>query len=108
MAMDRPSPILWRFVFFLIEVYLQCFVSFRYQQSDLVIYGYIHMCTYKYIEIYIYIHTHTHTHTFGDFPGSPVVKNLPCNTGDTGLIPGPGIEIPHATGQLSLHAATKT
>ena len=25
-----------------------------------------------------------------NFPGGPVVKNLPCNAGDTGLIPGPG------------------
>ena len=24
----------------------------------------------------------------GDIPGSPVVKNLPCNAGDMGLIPG--------------------
>ena len=24
------------------------------------------------------------------FPGGPVVKNLPANTGDKGLIPGPG------------------
>ena len=31
----------------------------------------------------------------------PVVKNLPSNTGDTGLIPGQGTETPHATGQLS-------
>ena len=23
-----------------------------------------------------------------DFPGGPMVKNLPCNAGDTGLIPG--------------------
>ena len=26
----------------------------------------------------------------GGFPGGPVVKNLPCNAGDTSLIPGPG------------------
>ena len=26
----------------------------------------------------------------GDFPGGPVVKNLPVNAGDTGWIPGPG------------------
>ena len=26
-----------------------------------------------------------------NFPGGPVVKNLPCNAGDTGLIPGPGV-----------------
>ena len=26
----------------------------------------------------------------GDFPGGPVVKNLPCNAGDAGLIPGRG------------------
>ena len=25
-----------------------------------------------------------------DFPGCPVVKNLPSNTGDVGLIPGQG------------------
>ena len=25
-----------------------------------------------------------------DFPGGPVVKNLPANAGDTGWIPGPG------------------
>ena len=25
-----------------------------------------------------------------DFPGGPVVKNSPANSGDTGLIPGPG------------------
>ena len=24
------------------------------------------------------------------FPGGPVVKNLPCNAGDTGSIPGLG------------------
>ena len=26
----------------------------------------------------------------GDFPGGAVVKNLPANEGDMGLIPGPG------------------
>ena len=24
------------------------------------------------------------------FPGGPVVKNLPCDAGDTGSVPGPG------------------
>ena len=38
----------------------------------------------------------------GDFPGGPVVKNLPCNAGDAGLIPGQGTKIPHALRQLSL------
>ena len=28
--------------------------------------------------------------TPGDFPGGPVVKNLPCNVGNTGSIPGCG------------------
>ena len=37
---------------------------------------------------------------WGCFPGGSVVKNLPCNTGDMGSIPG------HAE-QLSLHAATR-
>ena len=25
-----------------------------------------------------------------DFPGGPMVKNLPANAGDTGSVPGPG------------------
>ena len=39
-----------------------------------------------------------------DFPGGPVVKNLPANRGDMGSITGP--EIPHATEQQSLSATT--
>ena len=31
-----------------------------------------------------------------DFPGGPVVKNLPYNAGDTGSIPGQGTKFPHA------------
>ena len=42
----------------------------------------------------------------GDFPGHPVVKNLSCKAGDTGLIPGQGTKIPHATEQLSPCATT--
>ena len=37
-----------------------------------------------------------------DFPGGPVIKNMPCNKGDVGSIPGQGTKIPHAAGQLSL------
>ena len=36
-----------------------------------------------------------------DFPGGPVVKNLPSNAGDTGLIPGQEAKVLHASGQLS-------
>ena len=42
----------------------------------------------------------------GDFPGGPVVKNLPSNGEDTSLIHGWGTKIPHASGQLSWRAAT--
>ena len=35
-----------------------------------------------------------------DFPGGPVAKKPPSNAGDAGSIPGWGIKIPHATGQL--------
>ena len=42
--------------------------------------------------------------TQGDFPGGPVVKNLPANAEDMDLISGPGTKIPHAIGQLSPHA----
>ena len=30
-----------------------------------------------------------------DFPGSPVVKNLPCNAGELVSIPGQGTQSPH-------------
>ena len=43
---------------------------------------------------------------FWDFPGGPVVKNLSCNAGDSGSIPGRGTEVLHARGQLSPHTAT--
>ena len=43
---------------------------------------------------------------WGDFPGGPVVKNLPSNEGHVGLIPGRGTKIPHAAGQLSLRTTT--
>ena len=33
---------------------------------------------------------------------APVVKNLPSNEEDMGLIPGQGTKIPHAAEQLSL------
>ena len=48
-----------------------------------------------------WIHFAVNINPFWDFPGGPVVKNLPSNAGDVGLIPGRGIKIPHATGQLS-------
>ena len=35
-----------------------------------------------------------------------MVKNLSCNAGDTGSIPGQGIKIPHVAGQLSPHTTT--
>ena len=44
-----------------------------------------------------------------DFLGGPVVKNLPCNVGDAGLIPSQGIKILralHVVEQLSSHAIT--
>ena len=37
-----------------------------------------------------------------------MVKNLPCNAGDSGSIPGQGTKVSPAVGQLSLSAATKT
>ena len=37
----------------------------------------------------------------GDFPGGPVVENLLANAGYMGLIPGWGLKVPRASGQLS-------
>ena len=41
-----------------------------------------------------------------DFPGSPVIKNLPANAGVTGSTSGPGTKIPHGLVQLSTCSAT--
>ena len=47
----------------------------------------------QYISIY-----KTKTWKFSwDFPGGPVVKNLPSSAGDVGSIPGQGTKIPHAS-----------
>ena len=43
----------------------------------------------------------------GDFLGSPVVKNPPCNAGDASSIPDWGTQIPCATRQLSLDSTTR-
>ena len=42
-----------------------------------------------------------------DFPGGPVVKNLPCSVGDMGSIPGQESKILRAAEQLILCATTK-
>ena len=42
----------------------------------------------------------------GDFAGGSVVKNLPSNAGDAGLIPGQGTKFPHAVEQLRSNATT--
>ena len=42
-----------------------------------------------------------HKAGLGGFPGGPVVKNPPCNAGDSHSIPGGGTKIPHAAEQLS-------
>ena len=44
---------------------------------------------------------------FGDFPGGPVVKNLPSNAGDVSST-RQETKIPHASGQQSPSAATET
>ena len=45
---------------------------------------------------------------YWDFPGGPVVKNLPSNAGNMGSILGRGTKIPHAVGQLSPSTAMNT
>ena len=42
----------------------------------------------------------------GNFPGGPVVENLPFNSGHSGLIPNQETKIPHAARQLSPCTAT--
>ena len=37
----------------------------------------------------------------GDFPGAPMVKNLPCNVEDEGSLSGGEAKIPRAVEQLS-------
>ena len=40
---------------------------------------------------------------YRDFPGGPVVKNLPSKAGNVGSILGWGTKIPHASGELRSH-----
>ena len=42
----------------------------------------------------------------GDFCGVPMVRNLPCNAGNQGLIPSWEIKIPGASEQLSMSTST--
>ena len=44
----------------------------------------------------------------GNFPGGPVLKNLPYNTRDSISFPGRGIKIPHASVQFSLSAVSNS
>ena len=44
--------------------------------------------------------------TPGDFPGGPIVKNLPCNAGDVGSVPGQGTKILYAIEQQIPNATT--
>ena len=46
-------------------------------------------------------------HLNRDFPGSPVVGNLPSNAREGGSIPGRGTKILYTTGQLSPGATTR-
>ena len=42
----------------------------------------------------------------GDFAHGPMAKNLLCNPGDSGSIPGWGTKIPHAPGKLCRQTST--
>ena len=42
-----------------------------------------------------------------DFPGGPVVKNLPCNARGLDWIPDRGTKIPQSVGQLSPRVTTR-
>ena len=47
-----------------------------------------------------------HIKGWGSSLGGSVVKNMPCNAGDTSWNPGRGPKIPHAVEQRNTHAAT--
>ena len=49
---------------------------------------------------------HSRKYIQRDFPGGPVVKNLPCNAEDLGSIPGWGTKIPRAMELLNPCTAT--
>ena len=42
-----------------------------------------------------------------DIPDGLVVKNSPCDAGDSGSVPGQGTKIPHAKGQLKSVATAR-
>ena len=66
----------------------------------------IYVCIIKYISS---LNTNkTLKNKSRDFPNDPVIKNLPSNAGDTGLIPGPRVKSPHTSRQLSLTAGNRS
>ena len=48
----------------------------------------------------------SHYNKMRDFPGSPVVDNLPFKAGNAGSIFGQETRIPHSMGQVSLPTAS--
>ena len=53
--------------------------------SDITLYAYTLVCV-----VYINVYTYINVSGSSGFPGGSVVKNLPDNAGDLGLIPGLG------------------
>ena len=50
----------------------------------------------------------TNSNKARDFPGGPGVKNLPCNAGDTGSIPGWETKSPYSTTRESMSLKLKS
>ena len=59
---------------------------------------------WAYINLKAFVHEKTQQKHIS---AGPVVKKMPCNAWDVGLIPGWGTKIPHATEQLSPYATAR-
>ena len=71
--------------FIIISCIITTIVSYHHRLLAIVILSYTYLGLFLYIYISLYIRNN-----YQDFPGGPVVKNLPASAGNTGLTPGPG------------------
>ena len=77
------------------------FTVHRVTKSQTRLSNLVHTCNLYFKKLNSYWQHSNKNKMLLDFPGSPVVKNLPANAGDTGLISCSG-KIPHALGPLIL------
>ena len=76
--------------FIIISLIITTIVSYHHRLLVIVLLPKL-ILSYTYLGLFLYIYISLYIgNNYWDFPGGPMVKNLPANAGNTGLIPGSG------------------